>query len=248
MNSEKPEISPIILLLQDVMQKSDAKGFVIGLSGGIDSSVAATLCVRAAGSSHVMGFFLPSSVTSLVDTEDVKILSDVLGISVQTIPIGPLIDQYRNMPGFTDTPYLVGNLMARTRMAILYYYANQMNLLVCGTSNYTEYLLGYCTKYGDSAADVQPIIHLQKSEIWNLAKDLDIPGRLIEKVPSAGLWPDQTDEKELGMKYADIDRIISNLERQGWGAKTPEEKQVLEMVHRAGHKKQPAPQVNRYSF
>lgn len=240
-----PDPSLIIRLLQDTIQNSGSSGFVIGLSGGIDSGVAATLCVRAAGSDKVQGLFLPSAVTPEGDEDDVRTLGDFLGIQILTIPISPIIDQYRNMPGFSESSYLIGNLMARTRMTVIYYYANQMNRLVCGTSNYTEYLLGYCTKYGDNAADVQPIIHLQKTAVWSLAKVLGLPDRLIAKTPSAGLWKDQTDEDELGMKYRVIDQAIENLEKQGWSAKTPEEERVLAMIRRAAHKQQPVPQVKR---
>lgn len=245
MNTAGSDLSPIISLLQDISKKSNSSGFVIGLSGGIDSSVAAALCVRAVGASLVRGFFLPSGVTPGGDVEDVRMLGEVLGIQVTTVPIASVIDQYREMPGFLESSYLVGNLMARTRMTILYYYANQMNRLVCGTSNYTEFLLGYCTKYGDNAADVQPIIHLTKTEVWNLARVLGIPDRLIEKTPSAGLWQNQTDEDELGLKYAVIDEAIVNLENRGWKPVTPEENQVLEKIQRAGHKQNPVPQVKR---
>ena len=245
MNTAGSDLSPIIGLLQDISKKSNSSGFVIGLSGGIDSSVAAALCVRAVGASLVRGFFLPSGVTPSGDEEDVRMLGEVLGIQVTTVPIASVIDQYRKMPGFLESSYLVGNLMARTRMTILYYYANQMNRLVCGTSNYTEFLLGYCTKYGDNAADVQPIIHLTKTEVWNLARVLGIPDRLIEKTPSAGLWQNQTDEDELGMKYAVIDVAIANLEKQGWNPNTPEEQWVLERITRAGHKQPPVPQLKR---
>lgn len=245
MTASSPDPDSIITLLQDVLASGSSKGFVVGLSGGIDSGVAATLCVRAAGPERVQGIFLPSAVTPSEDAADVQLLADFLNIPVMTIPIGPVIDQYRKMPCFTETPYLVGNLMARTRMTILYYYANQLNRLVCGTSNYTEYLLGYCTKYGDNAADVQPIIHLQKTQVWDLAKTLGIPARLIEKTPSAGLWQNQTDEDELGMKYTVIDEAIRNLEKQGWEPKNPDEERVMKKMNRAGHKKRPAPQVKR---
>ena len=245
MTHSSPDPDSIIRLLQDVLASGSLKGFIVGLSGGIDSGVAATLCVRAAGPEKVQGIFLPSAVTPSEDAADVQMLADFLKIQVMTIPIGPVIDQYRKMPGFTETSYLVGNLMARTRMTILYYYANQMNRLVCGTSNYTEFLLGYCTKYGDNAADVQPIIHLQKTQVWELARTLGIPARLIEKTPSAGLWQNQTDEDELGMKYAVIDEAIRNLEKQGWEPKSTDEERILEKMNRAGHKQRPAFQVKR---
>jgi len=245
MTGTSPDPDSIITLLQDVLISGSSKGFVIGLSGGIDSAVAAALCVRAAGSDMVQGFLLPSAVTPSEDAADVRLLAESLHIPVMTIPIGPVIDQYRKKPDFTENSYLVGNLMARTRMTILYYYANQMNRLVCGTSNYTEYLLGYCTKFGDNAADVQPIMHLLKTQVWDLARYLGLPQKVIEKTPSAGLWHNQTDEDELGMPYAVIDEAITNLEKQGWKPKSPAEQRVMEKIHRAGHKQRPAPHIKR---
>jgi NAD+ synthase len=245
MTGGSPDPGQVTALLKDVISSGSFKGFVIGLSGGIDSSVVATLCVRATGPENLLGLFLPSAVTPTEDLDDVRLLAEFLNIQVLTVPIGGIIDQYRMMPDFTESMHLVGNLMARTRMTILYYYAGQMNRLVCGTTNYTEYLIGYSTKHGDSAADVQPIIHLLKTEVWTLAKSLGLPARLIEKTPSAGLWQDQTDEDELGMKYQVIDEAIRNLEKQGWEPKTPEEKIVLERILNSGHKRRPAPHVKR---
>lgn len=245
MITDSPDPEQILAVLKDTIQSSQASGFVIGLSGGIDSSVSAALCVQAVGPEYVQGIFLPSDVTPSQDAEDVRLLAEFLEIPVMTIPIGSIIDQYRSMPGFIDTPYLAGNLMARTRMTILYYYANQMNRLVCGTSNYTEYLVGYCTKYGDNAADVQPILHLQKTQVWQFARKIGIPERLITKTPSAGLWHNQTDEDELGMTYEVIDTAIKSLEIQEWVPKTQEERIVLEKIQRAGHKQRPVPQVKR---
>jgi NAD+ synthase len=114
---------------------------------------------------------------------------------------------------------------------------------VCGTSNRTEYLLGYCTKYGDNAADVQPIVHLNKTDIWKIAKNLGVPEKIINRTPTAGLWPDQTDEEELGMTYKDIDTAIKNLEENSWIPENHTEKKILEKMQRAGHKKQPAPHL-----
>ena len=245
MTGGSPDTEQIITLLKDVMDSGSFTGFVTGLSGGIDSAVAAALCVRAAGPENLLGIFLPSAVTPHEDAADVQLLAEFLKIQTLTIPIGGMIDQYRMMPGFTGSVHLVGNLMARTRMTILYYYANQMNRLVCGTSNYTEYLLGYSTKYGDSAADVQPIIHLQKTEVWSLAKNLGLPVKLIEKTPSAGLWQNQTDEEELGMKYQVIDEAIKNLEKQGWEPKNPDEQKVMEKILCSAHKRRPVPHVKR---
>lgn len=241
-----PDLNDILALLKESLRSSGASGFVVGLSGGVDSAVVAALCVRAAGTGAVRGYFLPSPVTPADDGEDVQMLGDTLGIEVETIPIGPILDRYRDIPDFLETPYLVGNLMARTRMTLLYYYANASGMLVCGTSNRTEFLLGYCTKYGDNAADVQPIIHLLKSEVWSLARVLKLPDRIITKAPSAGLWQDQTDEGEIGISYGAIDAAIRHLENRSWIPGTDDERAVLERIRRAAHKQHPVPQVKRY--
>ena len=245
MSLSNPDPLPAVTLLKDTLQASGASGFVIGISGGVDSALAAALCCKAAGPSAVTGLFLPSSVTPTQDASDVKLLGAALGITILTIPISPVLDQYRTLPGFTDTPYLVGNLMARTRMTILYYYANKLSSLVCGTSNYTEYLLGYCTKFGDNAADVQPIIHLLKTEVWRLAELAKVPAQIISRTPTAGLYHDQTDEKELGLSYARIDAAILSLIQQDWKALTADERKVLEKIQSAEHKRNPSPQVKR---
>ena len=147
------------------------------------------------------------------------------------------------MPGFIETPYLIGNLMARSRMAILYYYANRDSRLVCGTSNRTEFLLGYTTKYGDNAADFQPILHMLKTEVVEVAKELGIPETIINKAPSAGLWPGQSDEGEIGMTYAEIDAAIRALETHEWKPENAREERVLDLVKRSEHKRLPAPSL-----
>lgn len=220
-----------------------SKGIVVGVSGGIDSAVAAAFSCRAVGPANVLGLSLPSSVSNPDDLRDAQELCRVLGMRHEVISIDPILDGYRSMPGFIETPYLIGNLMARTRMVILYYHANRDNYLVCGTSNRSEYMLGYCTKYGDSAADLQPLLHLYKTDIYTVAKELGIPEPIIKKVPSAGLWEGQSDEKEIGLSYREIDTSLASLELQGWEAKTPIEERVLALVKKSGHKRQPAPSL-----
>ena len=220
-----------------------SKGIVVGISGGIDSAVAAAFSCRAIGPANVLGLSLPTSVSNPADVKDAAELCRVLGMQHQIIPIDPILENYRSLPGFTETPYLLGNLMARTRMVILYYYANRDNRLVCGTSNRSEYMLGYCTKYGDSAADIQPLLHLYKTEIYGVAKELGIPDPIMTKVPSAGLWEGQSDEAEIGITYPEIDASLQALEEQGWQARTPLEERVLTLVKKSGHKRQPAPSL-----
>jgi NAD+ synthase len=230
-------------MIRYAVWQSGLERLVIGVSGGIDSAVAAVLCCRAIGGERVLGLTLPTSVTSQADITDASDLSRSLGMEHRIISIEPILDTYRDMPGFVETPYLIGNLMARTRMAVLYYHANKDGRLVCGTSNRTEYLLGYCTKYGDNAADLQPILHLYKTDIYAYASDLEIPGSIIRKAPSAGLWAGQSDEEEIGLSYPEIDNALRSLEKNGWKSRNEVEERVLSLVRKSEHKRIGAPSL-----
>jgi len=223
---------------------SRTEGIVVGASGGVDSAVALAFCCRAIGPDRVLALSLPSQVSNPQDTQDAASLCASLGVRHRTITIEPMLAAYRAMPGFVGTPYLIGNLMARIRMAVLYYHANRDNMLVCGTSNRSEALLGYCTKFGDNAADIQPILHLYKSEVYEMARELFIPDPIIQKPPSAGLWAGQTDEGEIGLSYAEIDASLQALERNNWSAATPIEEKVLALVRKSAHKRMPAPSLS----
>lgn len=230
-------------MIRYAVWSSGQQGIVIGISGGIDSAVSAAFCCRALGGERVLGFTLPTVVTAGTDIEDARVLCRSFGIEHRIISIDPVLDAYRAMPGFVDTPYLTGNLMARTRMAVLYYHANRERRLVCGTSNRTEYLLGYCTKFGDNAADLQPILHLYKTDIYEYARDLAVPETIIRKPPSAGLYPGQRDESEIGLPYPEIDTALRALEKNGWKSTNPLEEKVLAMVKSAEHKRLSAPNL-----
>ncbi len=227
-------------LIRSTFWEAGATGVVVGVSGGIDSAVAAAVSVRALGPESVLALSLPCAVSASADLEDAAELCRRLGCEHRTVPIEPVIAAYRELPGFEETPYLVGNLMARTRMTILYYYANRDRRLVCGTSNRTEYLLGYFTKWGDGAGDVEPLLHLYKREVYQLARELDLPRRILEKPPSAGLWPGQQDELEIGLSYEVLDESLAALAAHGWKAETPVEEQVLARVKASGHKRREA--------
>lgn len=216
---------------------SGCAGIVIGISGGVDSAVAAAFCCRAVGPEKVLGLSLPSAVSSRRDCEDATALCAKLGMEHRIISIEPVLEGFRKMPGFSSSPYELGNLMARVRMAVLYYHANRDHRLVCGTSNRSEYLLGYCTKFGDNAADIQPILHLYKSDVYVMAGELGIPEPIIKKVPSAGLWEGQSDEKEIGLLYSQIDTALRALEAHDWKPENATEEKVLAMVKKSAHKR-----------
>jgi len=237
------QVDKICCLLADTLKNSGSNGYVVGVSGGVDSALVAALCCRAVGPSHVQGIFLPSAVTPGEDADDVVELAECLSMRVITVPIAPVLDQFRQTSDFIETPYLLGNLMARIRMTYLYYIANRDASLVCGTSNRTEYLLGYCTKHGDNAADIQPIIHLLKTDICNLARYLHVPDCIVNRAPSAGLWQGQTDEGELGLSYPEIDAAICALDTHGWQPETETEEKVVARRMAARHKQMPAPSV-----
>ena len=188
------------------VEDSGIPNVVMGLSGGVDSAVVAALCVRALGTERVHPFVLPYSSSSEESRLDAEAVAIALNLRVQSVDISPLADPYF-LERSTD-PVRKGNVLARLRMTVLFDQARAHDALVAGTGNKTEMYLGYCTWYGDSACSFAPIADLYKSQVWQLAEYLDVPQRVIDKVPTADLWPGQTDEGELGIEYADADRIL----------------------------------------
>lgn len=210
--SNYPEIKDkIVSFISSTVSGSGAKGAVIGMSGGIDSALTAYLTVEALGKENVLGLLLPEIGTSAKqDIDDALEVSKILGIEHKTIDISPVLSSFSSvLPSYDRSARTAnGNLKARIRMCILYYHANLMGRIVVGTGNRTELLLGYFTKYGDGGVDVEPIGSLYKTQVRGLSGFLGIPARLIEKTPTAGLWPGQTDEADLGVSYEMADRIL----------------------------------------
>lgn len=240
------ECEKIEQMIRHTFWSSGRKRIVIGLSGGIDSALAAVLSAGAIGGGNVYGYFLPSDVTPEKDLDDVEELCGKFGINHTIIPISPIIRSFEGIPGYTETRYLKGNLMARIRMTLLYYYANLNDGLVCGTSNKTEYLLGYCTKHGDEAADIQPLLHLYKTGVRRLAKEAGVPDAILNKEPSAGLYTGQTDEDEIGFSYEEMDDALRSLEENGWKASGKIEEEILEKVKNTAHKRNGPPNLLKF--
>jgi NAD+ synthase len=187
-------------------------GIVIGLSGGVDSALVARLGRDALGAGHVLGVLLPDAQVPAELVEETERFADELGVARRTVRIDPVEAAFRAaLPEVTDR-VTVGNTSARIRMTILYGLARETGRLVAGTGNKSELLLGYFTKHGDGGVDLLPIGDLYKTDVWALAEQLGLPRAIRERTPTAGFWPGQTDEGELGASYHDVDRVLRRLE------------------------------------
>ena len=201
--------------IKDYVKKSGVKGIVLGLSGGIDSSTAAALSALAIGGDKVLGLIMPEKETlNAGDVEHAKLVAQKFGFKTETIDITSTLEAlYKSLPIFDPSDNLSkGNIKARTRMIYVYYYANRLNMLVCGSSDKSEAMMGYFTKWGDVAADISPIMDLYKTQVRRLAEHIGIPKEIIAKPPSPALWPGQLAEEELGIKYEQLDLILYGLE------------------------------------
>ena len=204
----------IIEFIQKTVKDANAKGVVIGISGGVDSAVVGELCVRALGKEKVIGLIMPSRFTPKEDIDDAQSLTKKWNIVDKILPIYPDKDLIlENSPSIPSTDIAIGNFSARLRMCYLYYYANLLNYLVVGTTDKSENFIGYFTKYGDGGCDFEPIIHLTKTQIRELAKKLELPEKIINKKSSPRLWEGHEAEKELGITYETIDKIIEMHEK-----------------------------------
>lgn len=197
--------------IRDIVVTAGCRGTVLGLSGGIDSAVVAVLCKRAFPES-TLGVLLPChSIPE--DEEHARLIADKFSIPTRLIVLDSIYDSLSELlPEEETSPEAMhlarSNLKARLRMVALYYLANQLRYLVVGSSNRSEFTVGYFTKYGDGGVDIFPLGNMVKSQVRDMAISLGIPHEIIEKPPSAGLWPGQTDEAELGLSYDDIDRYL----------------------------------------
>jgi NAD+ synthase len=212
-----PEVEKrIIRFIKEYVENAGADGIVLGMSGGIDSGTVAAISSLAIGGLRVTGLMLPEKETyNFRDIDDAKFVAKKFGLKSQVCDITPALEGfYKTIPIFDQADRLCkGNIKARTRMIYLYYYANKLNKIVCGSSDKSETMMGYFTKWGDVAADISPLMDLYKTQVRKLAEHMGIPPELATKPSTPALWPNQLAETELGIKYETLDLVLFGLER-----------------------------------
>jgi len=229
----------LVLWIRDEVLAAGCKGVVVGMSGGLDSSVLAVLCHRAFPQS-MLGVIMPC-YASQEDEEHARAVAGQFSIPTQVVVLDTVFDTLlKVLPSDRVDPGVSrlaeGNLKARLRMLALYYFANRLNYVVAGASNRSELSVGYFTKYGDGGVDIMPLGSMVKGQVRELASFLGIPQEIIDKPPSAGLWPGQTDEAELKLSYEELDHYLIT------GEASRELKQRIEsMIAAAKHKRLPPP-------
>lgn len=235
----------IVSFIERKVGEGQADGVVLGLSGGIDSAVAAYLSVEALGSRRVMGLIMPDlRATPEQDVKDARLIASELCVETKEVDIAPIHKTY--MKSLEPNRLSEGNLRARIRMSLLYYHANLMGRLVVGTGDKSELILGFYTKYGDGGVDLLPIADLYKTEVRRLGEALGINRRIVAKRSSPRLWPGHIAETEIGMSYEMIDRLFKlrfdeGLEAAEIAAKTRVSQAkvdaILERYERSEHKR-----------
>lgn len=226
----------ITVWIRERVQTAGMNGVVIGLSGGIDSGVTAALCVRALGAENVLGLIMPCESIE-ADTRDGHRTAEHLGITVKEIDISPIFHAFAAAGSLDSSDVLnLANVKARLRMTMEYAYSRRR--LVAGTGNLSETKTGYWTKWGDGAADFLPIADLWKDEVGELARYIELPEWMLVRVPSAGLWVDQSDEDEMGVTYDEIKKYFT----QGSDSVSAGAAERIALLHsRSAHKREQIP-------
>jgi NAD+ synthase len=234
--------------IADYVSASKANGLIIGLSGGLDSSVVLKLAVNALSSAKVHGLVMPSAVTPGQDIDDAISFAKELGVQYDIIRLEAIIQNSTH--SLPENERAKGNLTARIRMCLLYYHAAVKGCLVAGTSDKSERQIGFFTKFGDGAADILPIADLYKTEVRRLATFLKVPAAIVEKKSSPRLWNNHLAEEEIGLSYEKLDPILEMLVgkkrkpkdvARKLGVPLDEVQRVKEMVEKTSHKRRPAP-------
>ncbi len=235
------------------VEEAGASGVVLGLSGGVDSSVTAALAVRALGARRIKVLVMPDRESNPQGVEDAYRVASILGLRPVKIDITRIVESFLESlgTGYDEAPRVPkGNLKARARMSLLYYVANSENRLVLGTGDRSEILIGYFTKWGDGAADLLPLGSLYKTQVRLLAEYLGLPSDIAWKPSSPDLWPGQTAAGELGVDYDVIDRVLYHIVDLGLGDKEASDKagvplnlvaRIRSMIKASRHKREPPP-------
>jgi len=235
-------VEKLISWIRDKVLSAGRKGIVVGMSGGLDSSVLAVLCQRAFPQS-MLGVLMPCH-SSQEDGEHAQIVASKFSIPTKIVVLDTVFDTLLRAVASdrvepTASRLAKANLKVRLRMLALYYFANQLKYMVAGSSNRSELAIGYFTKYGDGGVDILPLGNLVKGQVKELASFLGIPQQIIDKPPSAGLWQGQTDEGELGLSYEELDRYLVTGE-----ASNELRDKIESMIAASNHKRLPPPVAN----
>lgn len=237
---ESKAIDIISAWLRDYATQAGARGWVVGLSGGVDSACTAALCQRATGE-HVLGVLMPCH-SGPEDTQMANLVAEAFGLETVTVDLGPAYNALlAALPeGLSDMAR--ANIKPRLRMTTLYALAQSRGYLVAGTGNKSELMIGYFTKYGDGGVDLEPLGDLYKWQVRTLARELDVPQQVIDRPPSAGLWAGQTDEGEMGITYDELDATLAAIESGQVGELDPRRlEKVRWMMAASAHKRAMAP-------
>ena len=236
-------LDEIISFLKEYKEKTHAKGYVLGLSGGVDSSLVAALAKKAVGKDNLMCIMMPidSHPSDLKDAQEVAKALDLRYVVLDgSNSFHKTLKEFEKQ-GLSLDKMSKSNLKVRIRMTMLYAYGQTNGYLVLGTDNMDERYTGYFTKYGDGAADLLPIVYLTKSEVVEASKMLGVPAHLAERVPSAGLFEGQTDEKEMGIAYKDLDAFLL-----GKSVSKEAEERILHLHKVSEHKRSEIPTPKEY--
>ncbi len=234
--------------IRDCVKKTGCSGIVIGLSGGIDSAVVTKLAADTIDPAKILNVFMPSRVTPAADYKTTKELSQIWGTEYKIVDVQPAVDALTSvLLSDVQAPLERGNISARCRTIVLYNLAKKRNYLVAGTSNQSELMTGYFTKFGDGACDMTPLASTYKTEVKQIAAMIGIPQDIIDRPPSAGFWEGQTDESEMGISYEYLDAILYDMDldfdddeiAEDLGIPTDKVREIRDLVASMEHKRLP---------
>lgn len=200
------------LFIKTYVENSGCTSIVLGLSGGVDSALTYVICQHALGKKNVHCLFLPDESTPQQDRDDLEVFIKQFDVDCHTRDITPLVHSIMDQETVEEDKLYRANVKARVRMMLLYLYANKKKSLVCGTTNKSELLIGYYTKYGDGGVDIMPFGDVYKTQVLQIARAENLPSNMLTKPPTAGLWKDQLDEDEIRLTYEVLDKILYGLE------------------------------------